>query len=229
MQCEDLMKRYFRTTFPLSAVAIFLAGCTNPAQFDDMNSYEKTKQGALIGGVLGAMGGLITGNGDDKNQRAIKGAILGSGAGALIGNQLDKQEADLRRTMGNESVMIRNTGDRLIVTLPQDILFAVDSTELRGDLLQDLQALAQNLQAYPNTNVRVIGHTDNTGSASYNQSLSVARANSVGQVLVRNGVNPGRIIAIGRGEDEPVASNLTSSGRAQNRRVEIVILPFMGS
>ena len=79
MQCEDLMKRYFRTTFPLSAVAIFLAGCTNPAQFDDRNSYEKTKQGALIGGVLGAMGGLITGNGDDKNQRAIKGAILGSG------------------------------------------------------------------------------------------------------------------------------------------------------
>jgi len=182
-----------------------------------MNSYEKTKQGALIGGVLGAMGGLITGNGDDK----------GSGAGALIGNQLDKQEADLRRTMGNENVMIQNTGDRLIVTLPQDILFAVDSTELRGDLLQDLQALAQNLQAYPNTNVRVIGHTDNTGSASYNQSLSVARA--MGQVLVRNGVNPGRIIAIGRGEDEPVASNLTSSGRAQNRRVEIVILPFMGS
>ena len=229
MQCEDFMKHNYRTIFPLSAVAILLAGCTNPAQFDDMNSYEKTKQGAVIGGVLGAMGGLLTGNGDNKNERAIKGAILGSGAGALIGNQLDKQEADLRRTMGNENVMIQNTGDRLIVTLPQDILFAVDSTDLRGDLLQDLQALAQNLLAYPNTNVRVIGHTDNTGAASYNQSLSVARANSVGSVLVRNGVNPERIIAIGRGEDEPVASNLTPSGRTQNRRVEIVILPLVGN
>ena len=219
------MKRYYRMIFPLSAVAILLAGCTNPAQYDKMNSYEKTKQG----GMLGAMRGLITGKGDDKKERAIKGAILGSGAGSLIGNQLDKQEADLRRTMGNENIMIQNTGDRLIVTLPQDILFAVDSTDLRGDLLQDIQALAQNLLAYPYTNVRVIGHTDNNGAASYNQSLSVARANSVGRVLVRNGVNPGRIIAIGRGEDEPVASNLTASGRTQNRRVEIVILPLTGS
>ena len=219
------MKRYYRMIFPLSAVAILLAGCTNPAQYDNMNSYEKTKQG----GMLGAMRGLITGKGDDKKERAIKGAILGSGAGALIGNQLDKQEADLRRTMGNENIMIQNTGDRLIVTLPQDILFAVDSTDLRGDLLQDIQALAQNLLAYPYTNVRVIGHTDNNGAASYNQSLSVARANSVGRVLVRNDINPGRIIAIGRGEDEPVASNLTASGRTQNRRVEIVILPLTGS
>ena len=223
------MKMYYRMIFPLSAAAIFLAGCTDPGQFDNMNSYEKTKQGAMIGGVLGAVGGLMTGDGDNKNERAIRGALLGSGAGALIGNQLDKQEADLRRTMGNENVMIQNTGDRLIVTLPQDILFPVDSTELRRDLMQDLRALAQNLMAYPNTNVRVIGHTDNTGSASYNQSLSVGRADSVSRVLVRNGVSPGRIIAIGRGEDEPVASNLTASGRTQNRRVEIVILPIMGN
>lgn len=223
------MKTYYRMMVPLSAAAIVLAGCTNPAQFDNVNSYEKTKQGAMIGGVLGAVGGLMTGDGKNKNERALRGAIFGSGAGALIGNQLDKQEADLRRTMGNENVMIQNTGDRLIVTLPQDILFPVDSTELRRDLMQDLQALAQNLLAYPNTNVRVIGHTDNTGSASYNQSLSVGRADSVSRVLVRNGVNPGRIIAIGRGEDEPVASNLTASGRTQNRRVEIVILPLIGN
>ena len=223
------MKTYYRMIVPLSAATIALAGCTNPAQFDNVNSYEKTKQGAMIGGVLGAVGGLMTGDGKNKNERALRGAIFGSGAGALIGNQLDKQEADLRRTMGNENVMIQNTGDRLIVTLPQDILFPVDSTELRRDLMQDLQALAQNLLAYPNTNVRVVGHTDNTGSASYNQSLSVGRADSVSRVLVRNGVNPGRIIAIGRGEDEPVASNLTASGRTQNRRVEIVILPLIGN
>ena len=223
------MKTYYRMIVPLSAAAIVLAGCTNPAHFDNVNSYEKTKQGAMIGGVLGAVGGLMTGDGKNKNERALRGAIFGSGAGAHIGNQLDKQEADLRRTMGNENVMIQNTGDRLIVTLPQDILFPVDSTELRRDLMQDLQALAQNLLAYPNTNVRVVGHTDNTGSASYNQSLSVGRADSVSRVLVRNGVNPGRIIAIGRGEDEPVASNLTASGRTQNRRVEIVILPLIGN
>ena len=91
--------------------------------------------------------------------------------------------------------------------------------------MADLGALAGNLQAYPNTTVQVIGHTDNTGAASYNQSLSVARANSVTNILLQNGVAPSRVIAMGRGEDQPIASNLTADGRRQNRRVEIVILP----
>ena len=204
-----------------------LAACSGPERLEGPNNYEKTRQGTLIGGLIGAVGGMVTGSdAEDKRNRALKGAIIGGGLGAVVGNQLDKQEADLRRQMGNDNVLIQNTGDRLIVTLPQDILFGVDSTVLRPDLMSDLGALANNLQTYPNTTVQVIGHTDNTGAASYNQSLSVARANSVTNVLLQNGVAPSRIVAMGRGEDQPTASNLTSEGRRQNRRVEIVILPM---
>ena len=179
-----------------------------------------------MGSLIGAVGGMMGGSdAEDKRNRALRGAIIGGGLGAAIGNQLDKQEEDLRRQMGNQNVLIQNTGDRLIVTLPQDILFDVDSTSLRPDLMADLGALAGNLQAYPNTTVQVIGHTDNTGAASYNQSLSVARANNVTNILLQNGVAPSRVIAMGRGEDQPIASNLTADGRRQNRRVEIVILP----
>jgi len=208
------------------AAGLGLSACTGPERFEGQNSYEKTQKGALIGGLVGAVGGMITGtDAEDKRNRALKGAIIGGGAGAIIGNQLDKQEAELRNAMGNDNVLIQNTGDRLIVTLPQDILFAVDSTALRPDLMSDIGALAANLRSYPNTTVQVIGHTDNTGAANYNQSLSVGRATSVANALVGNGVSRSRIIATGRGEDQPVASNLTAEGRAQNRRVEIVILP----
>ncbi len=162
---------------------------------------------------------------EKTRNRALKGTILGSAAGAIIGNQLDKQEAELRNAMGKENVLIQNTGNRLIVTLPEDILFGVDSTTFRPDLMTNIKALSANLHRYPDTTVQVIGHTDNTGAANYNKSLSIGRANKVMDALIGNGVARYRIIAIGRGEDEPVASNLTAEGRAKNRRVDIVILP----
>ena len=120
---------------------------------------------------------------------------------------------------------ITNTGDRLIVTLPNDILFAVDDATVRPDLQRDLRALAGNLQAYPNSTVQIVGHTDSDGDAAYNLGLSQRRAQSVANVLVAAGVSGSRLQTIGRGEDQPVADNLTAQGKAQNRRVEIVILP----
>ena len=197
-----------------AVISLALSACIEIERFDAPNSYQKTKKGAMIGELIGAMGGLMTGkNGNDKRNRPV------------IGNQLDKQEADLRRDIGNENVFVQNTGDRLVVTLPQDILFAIDSTSLRSDLMADLGALSGNLQSYRDTTVQVIGHTDNTGAASHNQAFSVNRANSISNVLLNNGVAPSRIVAMGRGEDQPVASNLTVQGRNQNRRVEIVIFP----
>ena len=109
--------------------------------------------------------------------------------------------------------------------MPQDILFATDSAALRPDLSRDLEAVATNLQRYPSSTVQVLGHTDNTGSASYNRDLSQRRAASVAAILVRNGVQPNRVVTYGMGEDQPVASNLTVDGRAMNRRVEIIIRP----
>jgi len=125
----------------------------------------------------------------------------------------------------DEDVRIVNTGDRLILTMPQDILFDVDSATVRSVLRDDLFKVADSLRRYPDTTVQVVGHTDSDGAASYNQRLSERRANAVADVLLDGGVRGGRIRAFGEGEDQPVASNLTPEGKRQNRRVEIVILP----
>ncbi len=207
-------------TLPIAAATSLLAvtACTTS---DPDRSFDNTRSGAAIGAALGAGIGLLRGDGAEG---ALRGAAIGGAAGALIGNELDKQEADLRKQLGND-VSIQNTGDRLIVTLPQDILFATDSATLRPDLQRDLRTVGQSLLAYPDTTVQVLGHTDNTGTAAHNLDLSQRRATSVATVLITEGVPANRIQTFGRGEDQPVASNLTPEGRAQNRRVEIVILP----
>ena len=215
-----------RVILLVTASALTLSACTT-GQFnnpDDPNRQAKT--GALIGAGLGAITGVLASDGDpaDRRRGAVIGAAVGAGAGALIGNQLDKQEADLRASLGND-VGINNTGDRLIVTMPNNILFASDSATLRPDLQRDLGTVAQSLLAYPNTSVQVLGHTDNDGDAAYNLGLSQRRAQAVASVLIAQGVPASRIITAGRGEDQPIASNLTPEGKAQNRRVEIVILP----
>jgi len=210
-----------------TAGLVALGACTQPNRLTDPNNPNRNaEQGALTGAALGALVGIARGDNPQERRRgAIVGAAIGAGAGGLIGNQLDRQEAELRRSLGNDQVAIVNTGDRLIVTLPQDILFATDSAVVRPDLRADLRTVASSLQSYPNTSVRIIGHTDNVGTAEYNQSLSLRRANAVADVLFAGGVSGNRITTAGRGEEVPVATNLTPEGRAQNRRVEIIILP----
>lgn len=205
-----------------ATLAMGLAGCTLQ---DPNNPQRNTQTGVLAGAAAGALLGAATGdNPEDRRRGAVVGAIVGAAGGGLIGNQLDQQEAELRSQMGGQ-VGITNTGQQLIVTMPQDILFAVDSTALSGTLTADLRTLAASLNRYPNSSVSVIGHTDNTGDASYNQALSQRRAQAVSSVLIGAGVASSRISSIGRGEDAPVATNLTPAGRAQNRRVEIIITP----
>ena len=123
------------------------------------------------------------------------------------------------------NVGIVNNGNNLVVTLPQDILFAVDSTTVSGASQNDIFTLASSINRYPNTTVNVIGHTDSTGEAAYNFNLSQRRAQAVASVLINGGVSPQRIRSIGRGEDAPIATNATAQGRQQNRRVEIIITP----
>lgn len=204
----------------LTLGAMTLAGCVTPTTEDNRRARTGAVTGALIGGALGA-----SSKGDDKLLKAVVGAGIGAAIGGAIGTTLDQQAAELRGSIGDSRVSVTNTGSELIVNLPQDILFATDSASLRGDLTQDLQAVARSLLNYPNTTVQVVGHTDNTGSAAYNQDLSQRRAQSVASVLQANGVPGGRIVAFGRGEDQPIASNLSVAGRAQNRRVEIIIRP----
>lgn len=185
---------------------------------------QRAKNGALIGAGAGALIGALSESDGDRAEGALKGALIGGAVGAGVGYSLDKQEADLRRVMDSR-VVITNTGDRLIVTLPQDILFATNSTAVQPTLQGDLAALAQNVQIYQNSTLQIVGHTDSDGDAAYNQQLSEGRAQAVANVLVGNGVPSSRIQTFGRGESQPIASNLTPQGKAQNRRVEIVILP----
>lgn len=208
------------------AGAMTLGACTDPGQFgagpNDPN--QKTKNGALIGAGAGALVGALSKGDGNRDKGAIKGALVGAAIGAGVGYSLDKQEADLRRTL-DSNVVIRNTGDRLIVTLPQDILFASGSTKVQPALYGDLQALANNVQVYANSTLQIIGHTDSDGDASYNATLSEGRAAAVANVLFSSGVPVNRVRTFGRGESQPIASNLTPEGKRQNRRVEIVILP----
>ncbi|MGP9790463.1 OmpA family protein [Roseinatronobacter sp. NSM] len=206
------------TALPLAAAALALAACAP----DPNNMQNRTMTGALTGAAVGGVLGAATGDGGGR--RAAAGALLGGATGALIGQQLDRQAAELRRQLGSD-VSIRNTGQELILTLPQDVLFATDSATLRPDLQQDLRIIAQNLVNYPRSDVIVVGHTDNVGAAAYNQGLSERRAASVAQVLRSAGVASNRIQTIGRGLTQPVADNSSAAGRQQNRRVEIFIRP----
>ncbi|WP_298840098.1 OmpA family protein [uncultured Roseobacter sp.] len=203
------------------AGTLALAACTDPGQLGAGSETPKAQQGALIGAGVGAIAGQIAG-GDTK--ATILGAALGAAVGGAAGYNLDKQEAELRNQLDSD-VTITNTGDRLIVSMPQDLLFATDSFSVRPDLQDDLVSVARSLNQYPASIVQVIGHTDSDGDAAYNQGLSERRAGSVASVLINAGVPGSRIQTIGRGETQPVASNLNAGGKAQNRRVEIVILP----
>ena len=215
------------TKLPLALVtvsALAVAAC-QPVTPNNPDPNANTRRGALVGAGLGAaVGALTADDSDDRLRNAAIGAAVGGAAGAGTGAMLDRQEAELRNQLGS-NVGIVNTGEQLVVTLPQDILFDTDSATLTGSMTNDLRAIAGSINNYPNTTVNVVGHADNTGAAAYNQSLSEARARSVASVLTSAGVSPARIRSIGRGEDAPVASNLTAEGRRQTRRVEIIITP----
>ncbi|MDO9525223.1 MAG: OmpA family protein [Gemmobacter sp.] len=212
-----------RTPLILATLGVFTLAACDPMPQGNPDS-QRTRTGAATGALIGGALGATTGDGN-KLGRAAVGAGLGALIGGAIGAGLDKQAADLRNsTSGNIGVV--NTGDALVVTMPQDLLFSTDSANVRPDLQADLRAVAANLQQYPESRVEVIGHTDNTGAAGYNQDLSTRRAGAVVGVLRNAGVPSSRLVAIGRGEDQPIASNLTAEGRAQNRRVEIIIRPY---
>jgi outer membrane protein OmpA-like peptidoglycan-associated protein len=205
----------------MAASLVGLAACQQPLP---NQTSDQTRQGALVGAGVGALAGALTGdNTEERIERAAIGAAVFGAAGAGIGAVLDRQEAELRAQLGNGTVT--NTGNQLIVTLPNDILFATDSASLSGASQADLRAVAASLNNYPNTTVNVVGHADSTAEAAYNQDLSERRAQSVASVLIGSGVSASRINVIGRGEDQPVASNQSADGRAQNRRVEIIITP----
>ncbi|MDO5630459.1 MAG: OmpA family protein [Paracoccus sp. (in: a-proteobacteria)] len=200
-----------------------IAACTDQTG-QPIGGMSRTQQGAIAGGVLGAVIGA-TEDGDNRGRDAARGAIIGAAAGAVAGNILDRQAQALQQQISNPNVQIVNHGSYLQVVMPEGILFATNSAAVSGPAQSDLYAVARNLNQYPNSRVEVIGHTDSTGSMALNMDLSQRRAQSVTGILAAAGVNQARLTARGVGPNQPVASNATDAGRAQNRRVEILIRP----
>lgn len=191
---------------------------------DASQTNDKTKKGAAIGGIAGAVVGAVIGNnrGHHSAKRgAAVGAIAGTAAGAIVGHMIDKQEKELRQI---EGVNVQRTADdELNVTVNNDVLFDVNSSALRSASKSSLREMANVFEKYPETTIRVEGHTDSTGTAAYNERLSERRAASVKSYLSNLGVGSSRLRAIGYGESQPRATNGTASGRQLNRRVEIHI------
>jgi outer membrane protein OmpA-like peptidoglycan-associated protein len=211
-----------RTPLILAAGALALAACT-PAPFNPNDPNANARSGAIVGGVTGAIIGAATSS--NELPAAIVGGVIGAAAGGAFGQTLDQQAREIAGAMDNPGINVTNTGNAIVVQMPQDLLFATGSADLQPGLVADIRDVGASLVRYPESRIEVVGHTDNTGSAAFNIDLSQRRASSVASVLIGSGVQSGRISIVGAGEDQPIASNLTPEGRAQNRRVEIIIRP----
>jgi outer membrane protein OmpA-like peptidoglycan-associated protein len=207
----------------IALASIVLAGCSQPM--------TRTQKGVAIGAGTGAavgagLGQLIGGDTEGTLIGAGIGAALGGTAGGFFANYMEKQEMAMRQQLaGVEGASIQRDAEVLAVTFKSDVLFDVNSYAIKPGGHDELQRVAQVLNNYPQTNILIAGHTDSTGSESYNQQLSQRRAESVKNALTGYGVAPMRLTTIGYGETKPIASNATEAGRQMNRRVAITITP----
>ncbi len=186
---------------------------------------KKTTKGGLIGAGAGAAAGAVLGRVIGGKGGTAIGAIIGAAAGgttgAIIGRRMDKQAEELQRDMQNARV--ERVGEGIKITFDSGILFDTNSATLRSASNTEIQKMAAVLQKYPDTNVLVEGHTDNTGSDAVNQPLSERRAQAVANYTTSQGVDASRVTTKGYGASQPVADNTTAEGKQANRRVEIAI------
>lgn len=204
-----------------------LSSCaTYTGQSNEPNDPNRTGRGAAIGAVAGAvLGAASGGDATERRQRATVGAAAGAAIGAGVGVYQDRQEAALRRQMAGTGVQVERQGDNITLNMPSGITFDFAKYNLKPEFQPVLDNLASTLNEYNQTRIEVTGHTDSVGSDASNMTLSQNRANSVASYLGGRGVSNTRMIVRGAGETQPVASNDNDPGRAQNRRVEITLVP----
>lgn len=202
----------------------FASACTTDP-FTGERKLSKTAVGSFLGAATGAGIGALA----DKRKRA-RGALIGAGAGALaggaVGFYMDRQEAKLRERLADTGVSVSRVGDELVLNMPGNITFQTNRADLKPSFYDVLNSVGLVLDEFDKTIIEVTGHTDSTGSAAYNKTLSEQRASSVAAYLAAQGVNRRRIITEGIGETMPVADNATPAGRQQNRRVELRLVPL---
>lgn len=212
----------------IGGAALAAALLTTTACITDPNTGERrisrTAIGAALGGGAGLLLGDLVGGRRDRTEKIV-GAGIGVIAGAAAGRYMDQQEQELRRRTAGSGVVVERQGDELLLTMPAGITFPINSYQIQPQFFGTLEQVAQTLAAYPSTLVDVYGHTDPTGGDQINIPLSQNRAQAVADYLVQRGVSPARIATQGFGSSRPIADNSTEAGRAQNRRVEIRVVP----
>jgi outer membrane protein OmpA-like peptidoglycan-associated protein len=217
------MNRNTKIAAALLVIALPVTGCTtNP------DTGERSISKTAIGGIGGALGGYLLGDligGRRDRTEKILGAGIGAVAGAGVGYYMDQQEKKLRQQTAGSGVEVVRDGDQLVLDMPSEVTFASGSSNLSPQFRGTLDKIGATLTEYEKTYVDVLGHTDSVGSDAFNQTLSEQRSQTVADYLTGRGVQRARLATRGYGESQPRASNTTEEGRAQNRRVEIRLVP----
>ncbi len=210
----------------LLGIIALAAGCKTLDPYTGEEQMSNATKGALIGAAAGAAVGLMSGDDAvERRQRALIGAGVGALAGGSVGYYMDRQEAKLRAELGGTGVSVTRIGDNITLNMPGNVTFATDSSDLRPAFFDVLNSVGTVLTEFDQTVVEVAGHTDSSGSESYNQSLSERRAGTVTQYLQAQGIVGQRLMTVGMGELRPIADNSSDSGKQANRRVEITMVP----
>jgi outer membrane protein OmpA-like peptidoglycan-associated protein len=214
-----------RNLIAATALMAMLAGCTTNPYTGESQAGKAGIYGG-IGAATGAVIGAATSSKKDRGKGALIGAAVGGAAGGGYGYYVDTQEAKLRQTLQGTGVQVQRNGDDLKLIMPGNITFGSNSADISSSFYPTLNSLVLVFKEFDKNGVNIVGHTDSTGSQELNQSLSQRRAQSVANYLTANGVPGQRISAYGAGPSQPIASNSTDAGRAQNRRVEINLRPL---
>lgn len=215
-----------------ASVAILLGGaaCTTMDPYSSTPRRNNTGTGVIAGALGGALLGYLTNtsNSEEGRKNALIGAGIGALGGAAVGQYMDRQQRELEAELSGSGVGVARQGDNLVLRMPSDVTFASAQSSINPRFNATLDDVAAVLNRYDQSIVDIVGHADSDGAEDFNLNLSRQRASSVAQYLVSRNVLADRLYVDGRGESAPIASNATAEGKAQNRRVEILIRPFRG-
>lgn len=212
--------------YAVLGIVVLVGGCKTLDPYTGEEQTSNATRGALIGAATGAVVGLVSGDDAvERKKRALIGAGVGALAGGSIGYYMDRQEEKLRAELEGTGVSVTRIGDNITLNMPGNVTFATDSSDLSPAFFEVLDSVSTVLKEFDQTVVEVAGHTDSTGTETYNQDLSERRASSVSQYLQARKISNERLITVGMGELRPVAENGTVGGRQANRRVEITMVP----
>lgn len=202
--------------------SLMLGGCSSVNPYTGEKQVNDTTIGAGIGAASGAVVGALLGG----ERGAYIGGALGGVTGGVVGHTLDRENEELRQALAGSGVQVQKVGKTTQLIMASDVTFDTNQSAIRSSFYSTLNSVAIVFKKYDNNNIMITGYTDNVGADAYNQTLSEKRAQSVGDYLINQGVPSNRIFTNGLGERNPMASNGTASGRAQNRRVVITLRPI---